>query len=150
MLCLNLSHIYHVHTNCLSLCRRHDVLINFFRIFTRTAYKDILLNFRVEVTQQLIRDYRNRKRGHAPQNALGSLKVFLQMEPYKINLEVMYQPWTKIKRGSLRFFRNCGRQQCSKQFFRTFVPFKFCIIHHRGSFYYKFNTSKQQEKIASI
>lgn len=47
------------------------------KIFTRTAYKNIMLNIRVEVTQQLIRDYRNRKRGHAPQIALGTLTVFV-------------------------------------------------------------------------
>lgn len=117
-------HIYHMHTNCLSLCRRHDFLINFFIIFTRTAYKDILLNFRVEVTQQLIRDYRNRKRGHAPQNALGKLKVFFANGTVQDQLRSDAPTMDiKIKRDSLRFFRKCGRQQCSKQFFRTFVPF---------------------------
>lgn len=82
-----------------------------------------MLNIRVEVTQQLIRDYRNRKRGHAPQNALGTLTVFVPNKTVQDQLTCRSDAPTMDIKKRLRFFRNCGRQQCSKQFFRTFVPF---------------------------
>lgn len=51
-------------------------LINAFEILTRTAYTDILLDFRMEVTQQLITGYRGRKRGHSEQDDLDTLHIF--------------------------------------------------------------------------
>lgn len=56
-------------------------LINSFDIFTRTANKDILLELRMDVNQQLISDYRGRKRDHAPQDVLDK---YIWLMVYKV------------------------------------------------------------------
>lgn len=62
-------------------------LVNAFEILNRTPNKDIqlktrydLLDFRMEMAQQLIGAYIDRKRGHATQEALNIPHIFCKLE----------------------------------------------------------------------
>lgn len=58
-------------------------LINSFDIFTRTANKDIMLDLRVDVYQQLIWDYRARKQSHAEQDDLDTPQLVCKLKHQK-------------------------------------------------------------------
>lgn len=102
-------------------------LINAFEIFSRTNGKDLpaktrfdLLDFRMEVAQQLIGGFRGRKRGHHLQGILDPPHVFCHLDRLKSTCKWCTKHGEKKRKETVYGCKGCNKHLCSERCFREF------------------------------
>lgn len=79
-----------------------------------------LVDFRLELAHQLIGGYRDRKRGHAAQEALDIPHIFCKLERPKSICKLCTKHVDRKRKETVYGFKNCNKHLCSEQCFRTF------------------------------